>query len=99
LRQQSPRTYLLMSAAIAGAIAGADLARLVTTGRIPSGELRHTAFAAAALLAALGLASQHTLRTLELARRIERARLARGPGVRSADPPAAIRPGPARRWH
>lgn len=73
--ERSPRTYLLMSAAIAGALFGGDLVKLVTTGRIPPGELRHTAFAAAALLAALGLTSQRTLRTLDLARRIERARL------------------------
>jgi hypothetical protein len=91
LRQQSPQTYLLMSAAIAGALVGVDLVRLVTTGRIPPGELRHTAFAAATLLAALGLTGRHTLRTLELARRIEHARVAAGPGPGPTGR-AAIRP-------
>lgn len=81
MRQQSPHTYLLMSAAIAGAVLGADIARLVRTGRLPPGELRHTAFAAATLLAALGLTSRQTLRTLELARRIEHARSMNAPGA------------------
>lgn len=89
--QQSPRTYLLMSAAIVGALVGSDLVKLATTGRIPPSELRHTAFAAATLLAALGLTSRHTLRTLELARRIEHARSAGHLDARPAAFPVAVR--------
>ncbi|HEY8474995.1 MAG TPA: hypothetical protein VIL37_20555 [Natronosporangium sp.] len=63
-----------MSAAIVGALVANDLVRLATTGRLPAGELRHTAFAAAAVLTALGLTGRYTQRTLELARRIEFAR-------------------------
>ena len=94
MRQQSPRAYLVMSAAIAGALLGADIVRLVRTGRLPPGELRHTAFAGATLLAALGLTSRHTLRTLELARRIERARSVIEPGT---GPPGGVSPSAVRR--
>jgi hypothetical protein len=80
-----------MSAAIVGALAGADLVKFARTGRIPPGELRHTAFAAATLLAALGLTGQHTLRTLELARRIEHARSARRLDATPTAFPIAVR--------
>lgn len=88
MRLQTPRTYLLTSAAIAGAMLSADLVRMVRTGRIPTSELRHAAFAAATLLAALGLTSRHTFRTLELARRVERARLVDAAGPRPARVPS-----------
>lgn len=97
MRQQSPRTYLLMSAAIAGAVIGVDVVRLLRTGRLPPGELRHTAFAAATLLAALGLTGRYTLRTLELARRIERARSASGHGAGAEGIPAPVKPAVVRR--
>lgn len=78
----------MMSAAIAGGLIAADVVRLVTTGRLPAGELRHTAFAAATLLTALGLSSRHTLRTLELARQIEYARMS---GARLDGSPPSVR--------
>jgi hypothetical protein len=65
-----------MSAAIAGGLIGVDLVKLAKNGRIPPGELRQSALAVATLLAAIGLTSRHTLRTLQLARRIEHARSA-----------------------
>lgn len=93
MQEPSPRTLLLASASIAGVLFGRDIVRLVTTGRIPPGELRHSALAAATLLAALGLTGRHTLRTLDLARRIEHARAARGPGAgpRVIKPAEAVR--------
>jgi uncharacterized membrane protein len=86
----------LISGAIAGALLGSDIVRLVSAGRLPSGELRSAAFAAAALLGAVGLSGRHTRQTLELARRLERARNARATGVldgRVVTFPTAVRPG------
>lgn len=74
MQHLSTRTYLLVSGGIAGAVIGADLVRLANGGRIPPDRLRGTALAAAAMLAAVGLSNRHTRLTLELARRIERAR-------------------------
>lgn len=74
MQQLSARTYLLISGGLAGAVLGADLVRLATARRLPPDAVRHTALTAAALLAAVGLSSRRTHLTLELARRIERAR-------------------------
>lgn len=95
MQQPSARTCLLVSGGIAGAVLGSDLIRLATAGRLPPDRLRHAALAAAALLGAVGLSTRHTHLTLELARRIERARL--GPDER-AQPGPDRRLGPERTW-
>jgi len=93
VRQPSPRTYLLVGSLIAGALLTRDLARLVATGRIPSGELRHAALTAAGVLFAVGLSSRQTHRTLDLARRLERARTMRSRDATVVPLPTALWPG------
>lgn len=89
MQQPSARTCLLISGGIASAIIGTDLARLARTGRAEPSWLRETALAAATLLAAVGLSTRHTRLTLDLARRIERARSTGGVGPAMARRPAS----------
>lgn len=76
MQQHSSRTYFLISGAIAAGLLGIDLVRLVTTRRLPAGQLHNIAVTAAALFAGVGMINRHTCAILELARRLERARLA-----------------------
>lgn len=93
MRQPSPRTYLAVGSLIAGALLTRDLARLVVTGRIPPGDLRYVAMTAAGVLFAVGLSSRQTHRTLDLARRLERARTMRSRDATVVPLPTALRPG------
>lgn len=89
MQQPSARTCLLLSGGIASAVIGADLARLAKAGRAAPGWFRETALAAATLLAAVGLSTRHTQLTLDLARRIERARSAAATGPATIRRPAS----------
>lgn len=66
-----------MSGALTSALVGTDLLRTVVTGRPPVTSLRGLAMTAAGVMAAVGLSNRNTQLTLELARRLERARATR----------------------
>jgi len=93
VRQPSPRTYLIVGSLIAGALLTRDLTRVLITGRVSPGDLRHAALTAAGVLFAVGLSSRQTHRTLELARRLERARTMRTNDATVVRLPTALRPG------
>ena len=76
----------MISGTIAAALLASDIVRLATTGKFPVGHLRYAAVTTAALLVGVGMNNRNIWDTLELARRLERARL---------QPPASPSPPPS----
>jgi hypothetical protein len=63
-----------MSGVITGAVVGSELLRALVAGRKPTVPARSLAITTAGVLAAVGLSNRNTQLTLELGRRLERAR-------------------------